>query len=60
MTIHRTEITAIPQTEEGRKFANEYADRLRKQNVLDCMTETTTAIKIQATYHFTIKRGESE
>ena len=54
MVLHRTEINVLPQTEAGRKLANEYSEKLRKQGVLDFVKETTTSIKIQATYHFNI------
>ena len=54
MILHRTEINTLPQTEAGRKLANEYADSLHKQGVLDFVKETTTSIKVQATYHFNI------
>lgn len=59
MILHKTEVITIPQTEAGKRFADDYSEGLRRQGVLDFVQETTTSIKIQATYHFNmIASGE--
>ena len=55
MQITRYEQTVIPQTTEGRKFADEYEKRLRDQLAFDGRSEGTQAITISAVYYFDIK-----
>ena len=60
MTIHRLEKTAIPQTPEGVKFANEYEERLKNQGVFGGRKEDTVNIIIDAEYTLVIRDGEME
>lgn len=55
MKIEKYETTVIPQTEYGRKFADEYSKRLKEQNAFLEMTYYTDIIQIKAKYHFRIK-----
>lgn len=60
MTIHRKEITVIPQTADGRKFASEYEQRLRRQGAYKGREESTTSITITAMYHLDINMEEQD
>ena len=60
MTIYRIETTIIPQTIAGRKFADEYEERLRNQGAFDSRNEGTTKINIMARYQFNLKEDEEE
>lgn len=55
MTIYRIETTIIPQTIAGRKFADEYEERLRNQGAFDSRNEGTATIDITASYQFNLK-----
>ena len=55
MTIYRIETTIIPQTIEGRKFADEYEERLRNQGAFYARNEDTETIDITARYQFNLK-----
>lgn len=56
MTIVRFEKTIIPQTLEGRKFANEYEKglKLQKNSMFISRAEDTQTITIEGRYYFTI------
>jgi len=54
MTIYRIETTIIPQTIAGRKFADEYEERLRNQGAFDSRNEGTVTIDITASYQFNL------
>ena len=58
MLIKRIEITFIPQSLEGKKFAEEYATRLKEQNALRDYKEDTVNITITADYYFDLKEDE--
>ena len=58
MLITRMETTLIPQTLEGRKFAEEYAKRLKEQNALCGYEEDSVNISISAKYYFDLKSDE--
>lgn len=60
MTITRIETTIIPHTVEGKKFAEEYAKRLKKQNCLCGYEEDTVYISITAKYILNLKKGEKK
>jgi hypothetical protein len=61
MTIYRIETTIIPQTIAGRKFADEYEERLRNQGAFDSRNEGTVTIDITASYQFNlIEDSDSE
>ena len=59
MRIQRNETNFIPNTTEGRKFADEYEKRLREQGAFRDRREGTKTITIEAIYYFDIK-DESE
>ena len=59
MTITRYEKTIIPQTLEGKKFANDYEKILTKQGVFRGREEDTQAIVIKTKYCYTFT-GEIE
>ena len=52
MTIHRIEQTIIPQTEEGRGFADEYEQRLLGQGCFIGREEGTELITLTADFYF--------
>lgn len=60
MIITRFEKTIIPQTLDGRKFANEYEKRLREQGVFRGRTEDTQSIVITAQYYLTFEEGDNK
>lgn len=60
MLIKRIETTIIPQSLAGKKFAEEYAIRLKEQNALREYKEYTTSISITAEYHLELKEGEDK
>ena len=60
MTIHRLEKTAIPQTPEGVRFANEYEERLKNQGVFGGREEDTVNIYLKAEYTLVIKDGDTD
>ena len=60
MTIYRIETTIIPQTIAGRKFADEYEERLRNQGAFKSRIDGTNKINITASYQFNLKEGEEE
>ena len=60
MTIYRIETTIIPQTIAGRKFADEYEERLRKQGAFYAKNEDAETIDITARYQFNLKEDEEE
>ena len=60
MTIIRTETTMIQNTLEGKKLADEYETKLREQCAFTGRCEDTSYISIDATYHFSIKDGDSD
>jgi len=55
MTIYRIETTIIPQTIEGRKFADEYEERLRNQGAFYAKNKDAETIDITARYQFNLK-----
>lgn len=55
MLINRKEETAIPQTIEGRNFADEYEKQLRDRGAFRDRKESTTFIIIYAEYYFRIE-----
>jgi len=55
MTIYRIETTIIPQTIAGRKFADEYEERLRNQGAFYARNEDAETIDITARYQFNLK-----
>lgn len=59
MRIQRNEINFIPNTTEGRKFADEYEKRLKAQGAFRDRKEGTVNITIEAIYFFDLK-DESE
>lgn len=58
MTIYRIEITIIPQTIAGRKFADEYEERLHNQGAFYARNEDAETIDITANYQFNLKEGD--
>ena len=54
MTIYRIETTIIPQTISGRKFADEYEERLRNQGAFKSRIDGTKTINITANYQFNL------
>lgn len=60
MTIYRIETTIIPQTIAGRKFADEYEERLRNQGAFYARNEDAETIDITARYQFNLKEDEEE
>lgn len=54
MTIIKFEKTIIPQTLEGRSFADDYEKRLTEQGAFRGRAEDTQAIVIKAQYYFTM------
>ena len=58
--VIRKEITTFPQSEEGRKVADEYESRLRSQGCFDGRKEDTVRIIIKAFYSYSIKDGDSD
>lgn len=58
MTITKFENTIIPQTLDGRKFANEYEKRLREQGVFSGRTEDTQSIVIKVQYYLMFEEGD--
>ena len=59
MTITRYEITLIPNTEEGKAFAEGYERRSKEQGSFEYKNEDAEYIGIQVKYVFDIK-GESD
>lgn len=64
IVVRRQEKTIIPNNAEGKAFANEYKDRLRRQGAYNgSFEESNTFIIINAEYTFSLlpeKEGESE
>lgn len=64
IVVRRQEKTIIPNNAEGKAFANEYKDRLRRQGALNGSIEESNAyIIINAEYTFSLlpdKKGEPE
>ena len=60
MKIKVCEQTYIPQTWEGREFANEYEKKLKEQGVLQSRSDDTQTIKIEAVYTYSIKETEDK
>lgn len=58
MTIYRIETTIIQQTIEGRKFADEYEERLRNQGAFYARNEDAETIDITARYQFNLKEDD--
>lgn len=58
MTIYRIETTIIPQTIAGRKFADEYEERLRNQGAFYARNEDAETIDITARYQFNLKEDD--
>ena len=58
MKIVRQERTLIPNTLEGRKFAKEYAKRLKEQWAFRGCAEDTINITIDAEYIFELKEED--
>ena len=58
MRVVRYETDIIPQTPEGRKFADEYEKRLKETGAFDRREESTEGIVIKAIYYFDIKDSE--
>lgn len=52
MTIHRIETNIIPLTEEGKKFADLYENKLRDQGCFKERKESTANIQLTAEYYF--------
>lgn len=59
MLIIRIEQTLIPNTLEGKAFADEYEERLRRQHVFRWREEDTTYITLKAVFTFSIKETEN-
>lgn len=57
--VTRKEITTFPQSEGGRKAADEYESRLQLQGCFDGRKEDTVRITITALYSFSVKDGDS-
>lgn len=60
MTIYRIETTIIPQTIAGRKFADEYEERLRNQGAFYARNEDAENIDITARYQFNLIEESEE
>lgn len=60
MNIIRTETTMIPNTFEGKKLADELEQKLKEQCAFSGRKEDTRYIIVDATYHFSIKDGDSD
>ena len=58
MTIMELSIRTIPQTPFGRKFADEFEQRLRSQGCFKDRKDSTTSIQIWAEYYFDIKEED--
>ena len=59
ITITRFEKTIIPQTLEGRSFADDYEKRLKEQGAFRGRAEDPQSIVIKAQYYLTFT-GEQE
>lgn len=60
MTITRFEKTIIPQTLEGRSFADNYEKGLKEHGAFGSRSEDTQSIVIKAQYYFTITSEEED
>ena len=58
MDIVREEITYVPRTPEGIKFAEEYTDRLRSQGAFKSSCYQGDEIIIGAEYSFELKEDD--
>ena len=60
MTIYRSETTHIPQSYDGRRFAEEYVEGLKVQGAFKERKDTSHFISIYAEYTFDIKEQSHE
>lgn len=60
MTITRIETDIIPNTLEGKAFAKDYIQRLKRQGVFIHSREDTQHISILAEYHLELKAETEE
>ena len=58
MVIHDLITRVIPQTGQGRDFANEFEKKLRDQGCFKGRKDSTTSIQISYEYYFDIKEEE--
>lgn len=57
-SIIRFESTIVPMSEAGRRFADEYAKRLKEQGAFEDMTERYGHIVIKARYELDLEDSE--
>lgn len=55
MTIYRSETTHIPQSYNGRRFAEEYIERLKEQGAFKERKDTSQFVSIYAEYTLNIE-----
>ena len=58
MLIIKREETLIPQTPDGKQFADEYEKRLHKQGALRGRVEDSQWIRLSAEFYFNMVEGE--
>lgn len=54
MTFTRTERNVLPRSETAMKFADDYCDRLKRQNAEYKRTEDTVSITIEVVYQISV------
>lgn len=60
MTIYRSETTHIPQSYNGRRFAEEYIERLKEQGAFKERKDTSQFVSIHAEYTFNIEEQKND
>lgn len=60
MEMTRREQTILPQTSYARRFANEYCEKLKRQNAFVDRKDSAVDIVIEAQYHFNISEEEDK
>lgn len=60
MTITRIETDIIPNTLEGKAFAEEYIEKLKSQGAFRKCLEDTNFISVTAEYHLELKTESEE
>ena len=60
LKVIKCEQTLIPKTAEGRKFADEYEEKLKSQGAFKSRISHPTFIQLDAEYTYNVTEGDAE